>query len=654
MRAATPTLVRAVLVLSLVPTIARAQAKIVVGPNVHVSAGQADLFHNEVLLSASPKDPNVLVACALAGPVNMVLSQGAPSSLGDRGSLFVSTDRGRSWRAAGVAATDSVRGDNHCIIGADGRMHFVGLIMELTPSTVPGATSAGRLYTRIVVRSSSDSGRTWHEGSVEPPDIIDRQYLLIDDTGGRYNGRIYLSGSTGVMSLDSTRMRTNYLALWRSLDGGKTFEHPLLTTSADTLVGGLQSWNVVMLSDGTVVFPFFEWLRGGSPTPSAQIGTTSTNRIRVITSRDGGASFGRAQQVARFSLTNPSRYAWAHTPTISAAADRSTGGPFRDRLYVAWFQSRDSTQGRATDIMVAYSPDGGRNWSDPVRVNDDPGVLDSTRWAPHVMPTIAVNKDGVVGLMWYDRRDNPNDPGYSVRFSASLDGGATWSPSVRLSEKPMTFTAGERPTFWTNSRTPAPRGPFPATVSAEVRFNDWLDGGHTAGLAADAGGRFHAVWVDNRTGLHQLWSASIDVTGRVAPSGGEMVAGLEDVGSKVELAIGSTTYDDKAHTVTMQVRLRNNSRDTLRAPIRVLVAQLSSHFGVPHIVGADNDRDGVGALWDFTALVPPGGLPPKGESQPRTLTFQLERAVGYERFVWARRQSAIRFDARVFAAKAKP
>jgi hypothetical protein len=257
--------------------------------------------------------------------------------------------------------------------------------------------------------------------------------------------------------------------------------------------------------------------------------------------------------------------------------------------------------------------------------------------------------------MWYDRRDNTNDPGYSVRFSASLDGGGTWSPSVRLSEKPMAPPAGERPTSWTFSRTTAARGAFPATVSGEVRFNDWLDGGHTAGLAADAGGQFHAVWVDNRTGRHQLWGSSIDVMGQVAPLGGAMVADLSDAGAKVELAFGATTYDDKAHTVAMQVRLRNTSRDTLRAPLRLLVTQLSSQFGVPHVVGADNARDGVGAVWDFSSLVPAVGLPPNGETASRTLTFQLEQAVGYAQFVWARRQSAIRFDARVFAAgKAMP
>jgi hypothetical protein len=41
-----------------------------------------------------------------------------------------------------------------------------------------------------------------------------------------------------------------------------------------------------------------------------------------------------------------------------------------------------------------------------------------------------------------------------------------------------------------------------------------LNGGDTAGLAADAAGVFHPVWIDNRTGTHQMWTTSVSVQGR--------------------------------------------------------------------------------------------------------------------------------------------
>jgi hypothetical protein len=42
-----------------------------------------------------------------------------------------------------------------------------------------------------------------------------------------------------------------------------------------------------------------------------------------------------------------------------------------------------------------------------------------------------------------------------------------------------------------------------------------LNGGDTVGLAADAKGVSHPMWIDNRTGTHQVWTASVTVRGAV-------------------------------------------------------------------------------------------------------------------------------------------
>ena len=105
------------------------------------------------------------------------------------------------------------------------------------------------------------------------------------------------------------------------------------------------------------------------------------------------------------------------------------------------------------------------------------------------MATIAVNGAGVVGVLWYDRREFPAAEGYRPRFAASLDGGASWSPSVAVSTAPNARAAQQGPDYLPN-------------------------GGDTAGLAAAADGRFHALWIDNRTGVQQVWTAAITVTAR--------------------------------------------------------------------------------------------------------------------------------------------
>jgi hypothetical protein len=135
---------------------------------------------------------------------------------------------------------------------------------------------------------------------------------------------------------------------------------------------------------------------------------------------------------------------------------------------------------------MTYSPDGGRTWK-PSLVPTDNQATDTT---DQFMPTLTVNRDGVVGLLFYDRRDNPDNKSFYARFTASLDGGATWLPSVRLSAAP--YSAGE--------------------VAQKSAFA--YNGGDTAGLVASANGIFHAFWVDDRTGVPQVYTSAVRVAGR--------------------------------------------------------------------------------------------------------------------------------------------
>jgi hypothetical protein len=107
------------------------------------------------------------------------------------------------------------------------------------------------------------------------------------------------------------------------------------------------------------------------------------------------------------------------------------------------------------------------------------------------MPALAVNKEGIVAVTWYDRRGLPTKPGSTppfhaagcnVRLRVSLDGGQSWQPSVRVNEQAI------QSTIW-----------------------DLRD---TAGLAADAAGTFHPVWIDDRTGTRQVWTAVVRVEKR--------------------------------------------------------------------------------------------------------------------------------------------
>jgi hypothetical protein len=229
------------------------------------------------------------------------------------------------------------------------------------------------------------------------------------------------------------------------------------------------------------------------------------------------------------------------------------------------------------------------------------------------MPTLAVNKDGVVGIMWYDRRDRPNNLGYDVRFSASFDGGDTWTPSVRVSEKPYDPEKSE----------PLPLMRMPGGgASATLAISSFqYGGGHTAGLAADAGGTFHPLWIGNSTGTPQLWTAPVMAEGTVAKNGGGELAELEDVSEKLELQFPNRGYVRATQTIEADLVLRNVSKDTIYGPLRLRILSLQSDLGTPEIEGVA--QTAAGAVWDFTALVPGGILAPKQSTGVKKIRVKI-------------------------------
>jgi hypothetical protein len=282
-------------------------------------------------------------------------------------------------------------------------------------------------------------------------------------------------------------------------------------------------------------------------------------------------------------------------------------------------------------------------------INDD-GPPVGRRGPDHFMPTVAVNRSGVVGVTWYDRRDHFDNMGWHVRFRASLDGGATWLPSVRVSTASHDIT--DSAVLYTQSyatgggtggfgrREPPREGPISVVVGLQgYNFN----AGDYAGVAADAAGVFHALWIDNRTGLPQVWTAAITVRGVAAnraepraeppravsepPSVAREPAQsgeLADVSSKVTLLLTKSSFDRATNTVSVVAHLGNVSSDTLAAPFQGRVTELASELARRvELIGGATSGTGAGAVIDFADVVRGGALAPGQRSEPKRLTFRL-------------------------------
>ena len=253
-------------------------------------------------------------------------------------------------------------------------------------------------------------------------------------------------------------------------------------------------------------------------------------------------------------------------------------------------------------------------------VNDDRSFDDMEKKRDHILPAVAVNKDGVVAVTWYDRRESTDNLGWRVRVAASLDGGETFTASVPVSSQPNAYTSKIRWPLGTSARTDSTNAMVTMGLGLDLFFGS---GGHTTGLVADANGVFHPVWVDNRTGVSQMWTAPVTIQGKAVENGSAELAELENISRKVGVDLRYTSFDRATNTATAKIRIKNVSDETITGPLKMRVVGLSSGMGTPEILGAENGISGIGAVWDLTSILPNEGLPPDAYSEEQELTFRL-------------------------------
>ena len=437
-----------------------------VGPNVHVSATHPADTHYEVVVSAHPTDPSRLIAGSIIYPESV-------ATIGTV--VYASSDGGASWRATLEGPALDRSGDPATAYGPDGTAYYVASVIPL----------AGER--RLQLFRSQDGGGRW-DGPF-PLTYMDREYIVVDASRGPSSGQVYVNGNNRV-----PRNISDFV-LYRSRDGGRTFAGPATRPAFGTVQATVMG-NAVVASDGTGVGVYVE------AADASGVGAT----LRAIRFAAGGASLDSSTtRIADYTPGGERK-----GPTLGnanaepALAIDATGNRFKDHLYLVW---PDRRSGRS-EILFSSSSDMGRTWT-PGRVISDSPAGDRT---DQFMPEVAVNRNGVVGVAWYDRRGHPDNLGWDVRFVASSDGGSTFSPSVRLSERGASFPPGT-----SRERQPQPSRPTEREQVNVGRNSFTFMGGDTAGLAADAGGVFHAVWVDNHTGIPQVWTVAISVTDPARP-----------------------------------------------------------------------------------------------------------------------------------------
>jgi hypothetical protein len=350
-----------------------------------------------------------------------------------------SQDAGHTWHPAeGVAPPNyRVSGDVSTAFDTQGHAFVCYMAFDNLGTFNYWAHNASR--SGLFVRRSLDGGKTWEaehipiiEHATEPGmPWEDKPYLVSDTTKSRYSGNLYVGWTRWTLA-DSE------ILLSRSTDDGKTWSKPIEIDAHPGLPrddnGAAEGFSGAVAPDGTL---YVVW--------------SQDNDIVFTISRDGGKTFSRARPIVH---TAPIMFAVQTLERANGFAQIAID-PRSRRLYLTWSDYRNGD----LDVFCSTSTDGGKKWSAPVRVNSDPvhdGADQFFQWLA-VDPT-----DGTANIIFYDRRQDPENRTQTVVLARSTDGGRSFQNYA-----------------WTTE-------PFEA---GGVFFGDYT------GLAA-SGGRVYGVWTE--------------------------------------------------------------------------------------------------------------------------------------------------------------
>lgn len=550
-----------------------------VGPDYLVSR-DGDRPHVEIMAAANPRNPRNL----LVGAITFTRLDGGAAT-----KAYASFDGGIQW-------DDIVFQEQKEVGGGDPQVAFTAAGTAIFATLATRADETGRTRAFLHAYRSEDGGRTWSA----PFDLgasYDHPMLAADRSAGPFAGRLYMSVLYG---------REYSLGVFRSEDDGRSWIGPVKFTDG----AGERGLNVdplLVLHDGAIMVPFVDF-----PSNPEQTEGWIESRIWTVVSTDGGVTFSEPRPGPVKMTGEETREARQGTPRFRGgswtmlAVDSSER--FRDRAYAVWASYSEGLP----RIVISWTDDRGSTWSDP-RPVAPPGSPEVQQF----QPAVAVNRDGVLGVSWYDTRHAPSRFAFHQYFTASFDGGETFTAPHRVSgalseplgsgnlvPAPVTFSGldGELRV---------------ALISAASR---WVNGGDYMGLTTSADGHFHPVWADARSGTYQVYTARVQIVDE--PPAPPVVLGEPmDVTESIELVNDPGNYDAETGVAELWIRLRNGSATPLAGPIEVEIRKFGSGMGemfselAPEVLNADNGVRGPGATFRYDEVLGSDGvLPPGGVS----------------------------------------
>ncbi len=338
-------------------------------------------------------------------------------------SIAYSTDAGEHWAPAANVAPKKFQVSGDPSVTFDNKGHAIFCFIAFNRLGTFNYWGHAGHTNGIYVRRSLDGGKTWEPQPITVSEqekkpgvpMEDKPYVVADVSSGPFAGNLYIAWTR--WSLVDSRM-----VFSRSVDDGRTWSEPVEIDQHPGLPrddnGALEGFDGAVGADSTL---YAVWSYGDD--------------IQFTTSRDGGKSFAPTKNIVH---TAPIMFAVQDFERANGfpqiAVDRRSGDRKHAHLYVTWSDYRNGD----IDVFCSRSNDGGKHWSPPVRVNDDPihdGADQFYQWMTVDQET------GAVSVIFYDRRGDPENRKTVVTLARSTDGGRSFT-NYAWSVKPFVATGG--------------------------------------------------------------------------------------------------------------------------------------------------------------------------------------------------------------------
>jgi len=329
------------------------------------------------------------------------------STGGARGLIVgVSLDAGKSWSEVPLPKLSLCTGgefhrvsDPWLTFSATGEIYHATLAVDLAlVQLLLGHADEGR--SAMVVQKSVDGGFTWSD----PVSVTDETFAGLNDkqsiTADPFDPEVlyvvwdrldFING--GGPALFS-----------RTFNGGFTWDAPrtIFDRGPDSQTLGSQ---VLVLPEGTLV-DFFSVI-DEIPTDPFLISALTLKRSfdQGETWSPGDEPIVVSSMQSNFEVTHPDTGQPVRSADLlfDVAVD-----PAKGTLYAVWEDARFSNLANGS-VAFSISTDGGFTWTEPIQINRTPADLPVANQQAFV-PSIAVNRKGMIAITYYDFRFNGAEP----------------------------------------------------------------------------------------------------------------------------------------------------------------------------------------------------------------------------------------------------